>query len=555
MKYYFEKDKELAYIKYDSLEEYERLLRIPYVHKNKSKDTFAVRLPYLTNLNQKFDLLPNSDKDKESLFKRVAKVRYLSSLENKKKHDGFDYDAYLNITKSFKGLYPFQKIGVEYIVKAKKCILADDVGLGKTIQAITALCRLIRRGDIKGSIIIVALASVKYQWLTAINDNVNLDKIPELRDVTVIEGTKSNRRKLYAKKSKVYILNYEQFIYDFADLVHLSRNVDAIVLDEASKVKNPKAQRTKKIKTLMNTIPIKILLTATPIENKLLDLFSLEDFLDKGIFVNYNFFKKKYCVFIQFRLGKFGPLLTKLSGYKNLKDAISKVKGTYLRRTAEMVGVQLPKFIVSLRLVDLFPEQRDLYDKVVANNKMELGEKRSILHQICSDPSQLDIAKIEKSAKIEELLYLMENELSNSKVIVFSFYRRFTNALYKRLKAYNPLYIHGGTSSRNREDYRLAFNNTEKHRVLIMTSAGEMGVDVPTASVVVNMDLPDNPSRLKQRCGRLRRLSSKHKNVRIINILARNTIEQNTVKNIFNKMKLFTAFFNEDTPNLVSDSK
>ena len=555
MKYYFEnRDSELISVKAESLEEHERLLRLRYVLKNKKKDVFKVTIKYLVNLHRIFKIEPESLKDKEILEEKIKKLRYLVSLENKLKHDGFNYQVYLK--KKAAKLYEFQKVGIEYLVKAKHAILADDVGLGKTIQTITALCHLIKKKEITGKIIIITRSSIKYQWLSSFKEFVDFDVVPELKkNIIVIEGGRKRRNELYKKNAKVYLMNYEQFIHDFKPLVLLSRDIDAVVVDEASKIKNPDAQRTKRIKTLLNNCSIKYLLTATPLENKLLDLYSLVEFLDRKVFLTIDWFKKKYCEFMRFRLGYTGPMITKIKRYKNLNDAKQKIKGLYLRRTAEMVGVQLPKFIVQLRLVDLSKEQQKYYDKIKANDELSISMKMQLLHQICNDPSKLTGGAIKKSAKIDELLNELENNDEGTKAIIFSQYKKFTDAIFKQLKKYKPLYIHGGTSPRDREKFRKMFNKQKDRNILIMTSAGEEGVDAPAGSVVYNMDLPDNPSRLKQRCGRIRRLSSKFKTVRIVNILTRNTIEEKTVKNIFKKMSLFTKFFSEDNANLVSNKR
>ncbi len=558
MRYYFEKGKELAYIKAESLEEHEILLRIPYVRKSKTKSVFGVSIKYLVNLNRGHELTPDTPADKDILRKRIDKIRYLDSLSNELKHKGFNYQVYLR--KSAFKMHGFQQVGVEFLVKAKKCILADDVGLGKTIQALVSLCHVFHNKEITGKVIIITKSSCKYQWKDAIRELIDTEKTPELKKnrVVVVHGSRKRRREMYNDPNiKVYLMNYEQFIHDYASLVMLSRDVEAVIADEASKIKNISAKRTEKIKTLLGQCKIKWSLTAAPIENKLMDLFSLIDFIDRGIFLNVKWFKKKYCEEMSFRLGPYingqpvGPKITKIKSYKNLNDAKLKIKGLYLRRTAEMVGVQLPKFIVTLRLVELEKEQRKLYDKVRDIEGMAIGKKRAALRRIINDPVKFTKGALKKNPKVEELLECLE-ENNEAKAIVFSQYKKFTDLIVKNIKDYNPLYIHGGVGSKDRERYRKAFNKKEKHRVLVMTSAGEEGIDTPSGSIVYNMDLPENPQRLKQRCGRIRRMSSKFKNVRIINIFAIDTIEDKTVKNIFKKMDLFTKFFAEDNANLVS---
>lgn len=533
------------------MQEIEVLTKQLYVYRNKMCSIFFVRFQYLIELARVVTLKPKTPQDKDHLKNLFDKIKHLAALGYQKTYNGYDYSKHLGPNADLT-LKTFQQIGIDFIYNVKSCILADDVGLGKTVQSVMALCRLSSEGFIKKSIMIVAPASIKYQWKNEINKYVNFDVNPEMNDIVIIEGSRKQRVKQYAQKAKIYIVNYELFINDFNELAQFGKFVDAIVVDEASKIKTPTAQRTRKINVLMGSAPIKMLLTATPIENKLLDLYSLCHFIDKSIYISYAHFEKTYCRFVKYQLGKTGIFVKKLVGYENLKDAKLKISGRYLRRTVDMVGEQMPKFIIQLRTVDLLPEQKKLYEHI-KNSEYEFRIAQiHDLHAACNAPEILSPDIIAKSAKIDELLDLLENELSNEKVVIFSYYKRFTDVIVQKLKKYNPLYIHGGVTPMNREKYKQMFNQIDKYRAMVMTSAGEFGIDFPSASVVINMDLPENPSRLKQRCGRVRRLSSKFKNVRIINIFANDTIETKTVERIFKKMSLFERFFEEDTPDLVA---
>jgi SNF2 family DNA or RNA helicase len=553
MIYYFDpkQNPEFAYLNSETMEEHEVLSKQLYVYRDKMKSIFFVKFQYLVELSRVVTLKPQYPKDKDHLKGLFDKIKALDAICQQKTYDGYDYNKHLNPDSEIQ-LKTFQQWGCDFIYQVKSCILADDVGLGKTIQSVLALCRLSTDGFIKNSIMIVAPASIKYQWKNEIRKYVNPKTNPELDDIEIIEGSKEDRLECYNKKAKIYIVNYELFINDFDKLMKFSRTMDAIIVDEASKIKTPSAQRTRKLNVLMGNTPIKMLLTATPIENKLLDLYSLCHFIDKSIYISYAHFEKTYCRFMKFQLGRTGVWIKKLVGYQNLGDAKLKIAGRYLRRTVDMVGEQMPKFIIQLRTVDLLPEQRKLYDKIKDDDYEFRIAQIHDLHSACNAPEILGSDIIAKSAKINELLDLLENELSSEKVIIFSYYKRFTDVIVQKLKKYNPLYIHGGVTPQDREKFKQMFNKMEKYRAMVMTSAGEYGIDFPSASVVINMDLPDNPSRLKQRCGRVRRLSSKFKNVRIINIFAKDTIETKTVERIFKKMALFERFFEEDTPDMVA---
>lgn len=556
MFYYFKESPFFAYLKYENVEEMELFEKLPYIYKRKRKTEFFVRFQYLVELSRLLRCKPATKKDLKILTKSFDKSKELDQLSKKLSKPDFDHKVYLD---KESWLYPliaeFQQVGADYLFAARKCILADDVGLGKTIQTIMALCRMVALKVVKQKTLIVTQATIKHQWKNEILEHVDLHLLPYFREIAVVTGKRKERKKVYESSKKILIVNYEQFLHDFGEIFSISKTVDCIVCDEASYIKNPRAKRTMKMKSIMYNVPVKILITATPIENKLLDLYSLCQFLDKSVFVNYKYFEQSYCNFMRFRLGKHGPLIKKLSKqdpYKNIADAKFKIRGFYIRRTVDMVGVQLPEFLPpQLRLVKLCPEQRKLYDKIKRTQFVSTQKQKHLLLEACNVPEHFSDSLIGKSSKIKELISMIEGELSGKKIIVFCFYKRFMNVLYKKLKKYHPLYIHGGTPHKKREKYRQMFNKLDKYKIILLTGAGERGIDLPAASVLINLDLPENPSRLKQRCGRPRRLSSKHKHITIINILAKNTIEEKTIKTVFSKMELFQKFFTEDHPDLV----
>ena len=173
------------FLKAENIDEFESLEKLLYVKKNKTRDLFCVRFQYLLDLNAVFKLKPESDLDKKYLLSLFNHIKYLKSLSSQVKGSAFDYSKYISPASTIK-LQEFQRIGADYIFSAKKCILADDVGLGKTIQTILAICRGIEEGLIKNSILIVAPASVKYQWKNEILDNIRLDLFPEFKSIVIV---------------------------------------------------------------------------------------------------------------------------------------------------------------------------------------------------------------------------------------------------------------------------------------------------------------------------------------------------------------------------------
>lgn len=340
MKYCFDRKKnpELASLFYETFDEGDVLPRQPYVFRNKRETEFFVRFQYLIDLARVTDLKPRTPADKAHLQRLFDEVKKSQSVCLQKTYAGYDYSQHLNPQAGIT-LKPFQQIGCDFIYKEKKCILADDVALGKNLQAILALCRMSSEGIIKQSIMIVASIANKKQWENDLRKYINFKINPELEDITIIGGAKNTKLKRFQKKSKIYILNHALFAWNRNDIELLSERIDALIVDDAVKIKDPTKDRTRNITNLMKKTPVKLFLTNGAIDEKNLgDLYPLCNLIDKTIFVGHKVFEKIYGKLEPFRVGKLRFL--KITGYKNVKDAMQKMAGSYLRRTADMVKGQ-----------------------------------------------------------------------------------------------------------------------------------------------------------------------------------------------------------------------
>src|SRR6476661_739307 len=236
-------------------------------------------------------------------------------------------------------LYDFQARGAVFLACRGRSILGDDMGLGKTAQTMAAVELLARERGIR-RVLVVAPASVKYQWEGEIRKFTD-------RSVQVVEGLKDAREELYAQDAFYKLVNYEQVVRDL-DLMNAWRP-DVVVLDEAQRIKNWESKTSRAVKKLQSRYAI--VLTGTPLENRLEELYSIVQFVDDR------------------RLGPAFEFLSEhrvlddkgnLTGYRNLDKIRERLAPILLRRTRAGVLGQLPERTDSTRFVELAEAQRTL---------------------------------------------------------------------------------------------------------------------------------------------------------------------------------------------------
>ncbi|MFC1636527.1 DEAD/DEAH box helicase [Planctomycetota bacterium] len=436
-------------------------------------------------------------------------------------------------------LYPYQRKGAVFAAKAGRSLIADDMGLGKTIQAIAAVEILSRTVGIE-RVLIVSPTSLKHQWKQEIEKFCG-------RSAEVVEGLIAKRAALYASDSFYKITNYEVIHRDH----ELIRNwaPDMIILDEAQRIKNWKTRRARSVKKLDSRYAI--VLTGTPLENRLEELHSIIEFVDR------------------FRLGPMFRFLAehqhvddvgKVIGYHNLSKIAKSLEPILVRRTKQEVLKELPDRLDKNYFVPMTKEQmkhheenRETVARIVAKWR-RLGflsetDQRILMIALqnmrmsCNSTYLLD-KKTDFGVKADELISVLEEtfERPDMKVVVFSQWLGTHKLLVDRLESTkrNFVLFHGGIASRKRLDLIKQFKNDPECRVFLSTDAGGVGLNLQNASTVVNMDLPWNPAVLEQRIGRLHRLGQ-HRPVRVVNFVAQGTIEHGMLSLLSFKQSLFSG--------------
>ncbi|WP_020468432.1 DEAD/DEAH box helicase [Zavarzinella formosa] len=437
-------------------------------------------------------------------------------------------------------LYDYQLRGAIFMACRGRSILGDDMGLGKTIQTMAAIEILARERGVS-RVLVIAPASVKYQWETEIRKFTG-------RAVQVVEGLKDVREEQYSEECFYKLVNYEQVVRDLDLLNKWEPHV--VVLDEAQRIKNWEAKTSRAVKKLVS--PYAMVLTGTPLENKLEELYSIVQFVDDRRLGPAFEFLHEHRV-----LDEKGNLV----GYQNLDRIRERLAPILLRRTRGEVLTQLPARTDSTLFVELKPEQKAPYDEqVVALARLlqkglltDVDRKRilaciSNMRLICDSTFLFD-KETNVSPKLEEFRAVVEELMSSGehKAVIFS---QWETMLNKAAEVLNDLgvgftLLHGGMSGKERRAVMARFKEKDC-RMFLSTDAGGVGLNLQEADTVMSLELPWNPAVLEQRIARVHRMGQQRP-VRVINFVTRNSIEERVMASLEAKRSLFGSVFDGDS--------
>jgi SNF2 family DNA or RNA helicase len=420
-------------------------------------------------------------------------------------------------------LFPYQEEGIRFAGRAGRCLLADDMGLGKTIQAI-GTAELLKRDYGITKVLIICPTSLKYQWKNEIQKFAG-------SSVRVIEGLPHVREKQYRGEEFYKIVSYQTASNDFKEIS--ATFPDLVILDEAQRIKNFLTKTSRNIKRIPSTYAL--VLTGTPLENKLEELYSVVQFLDPFVLGPFHEFLARH---------QLTSDTGKITGYRDLNLIGERLSDLMLRRKKSDVLMELPERMDKLLLVPMTEKQLVLHDEfktVVARlvlkwrrlgflpekDRQRLMINLNLMRMVCDSTYVLD-QETRHDTKIDELMNILEEIFNegDEKVVVFSQWERMTRIVSGELNArgIGYEYLHGGVPAVKREALFTNFNTDPDKRVFLSTDAGGTGLNLQTASYMVNLDIPWNPAVLEQRIGRIHRMGQKNK-VSIINMVSAGTIE------------------------------
>ncbi|MDZ5471026.1 SNF2-related protein (plasmid) [Bacillus sp. 31A1R] len=420
-----------------------------------------------------------------------------------------------------------------------KAILADEVGLGKTIEAGLILKEYMIRGLVKKVLILVP-ASLVTQWSIELNSKFYIPAVAQRKsyvweqcDVVVssIDTAKRNPHR---------------------DIIY-NQDYDLIIIDEAHKLKNNKTRNYEFVQNLKKKFCL--LLTATPIQNRIEEIFNLVSLLKPGHLGNEAVFYEKY-----------KRDARSLNDDSHLKEIVNKVM---IRNRRADTGIEWTKRHVETIPIEFSKEERDLYESVTElrndedwaatsafsvmtlqreacssreavfytlRNMLKKQENPTKEYQECIQGLISKVEAVRKNSKAEKALELIQK--INDKVIIFTEYRATQIFLqwYFKQNGISSVPFRGGFKRGKKDWMRELF---QKHvQVLIATEAGGEGINLQFCNHIINFDLPWNPMRLEQRIGRIHRLGQE-KDVMIYNFATKDTVEEHVLKLLYEKISLF----------------
>lgn len=418
-----------------------------------------------------------------------------------------------------------------------RAILADEVGLGKTIEAGLILKEYMLRGLVKNALILVP-ASLVNQWVEELNSKFHIPAFAQRKNYRW-NGNNIIVSSLDTAKRSPHRENILENEYDF------------VLIDEAHKLKNHKTKNYEFVRQIKKKYCL--LLTATPIQNDLMEIFNLIAILRPGHLGDVATFKQKYA-------GKTGKL--KADAY--LKQLIERVM---IRNTRENTDLKPSNRLVETIWVEFTEVEKSFYERIEQLNIVhDTFTKMTLLREICSsrEACYLSLLKLHNTRTDhgEELKTLINNlnqlphhskarrtvelikTIGDEKVIIFTEYRATQIYLqwYLQQHGITSVPFRGGFK-RGKKDWMIQLFK-EKAQVLIATEAGAEGINLQFCHHMINYDLPWNPMKIEQRIGRIHRFGQEN-DVKIYNLSIKDTIEEHILSILYEKIRLFENVIGE----------
>jgi SNF2 family DNA or RNA helicase len=475
---------------------------------------------------------------------RAKLVEHLANVERSRTQA--TYNGRLTAT-----LLPYQRIGAGFMQVARRALLADQMGLGKTVQTIAA-CEGTKR------VLVLCPASNKYGWRDEIAKFGSNDDT-----VAVVDGDAHERAEAWRTDARWKIANYELLLRP-GDLSEMRRGWDAVICDEATRISNGKAKTTIALKTV--PADKKYALTGTPVSNRPSDVWSIVDWLYPGLLGTWGQFLEAYAVFDDW--GERG----KIVGFKDLQGLSARLAPVMLRRTKPEVLKDLPPKTVQDVVFDLSKEEWKVYDAVKTGimagltsaqfdeDRGSLGEimvKMLRLKQVTGSTALVGDGSA-GSTKLEVLCEKLGDVIAGGeKALVFTQFAEMAKIISRRLTADGVVHrvIMGEVAHEDRQRFVNEFNDDENvpllnmpgdiPKVMVMTEAGAYGLNLQAASYVINFDLPWSIAKTLQREDRAHRMGQARA-VTILNLVARGTIDEYVAKVLKRKNREAVEILKDD---------
>jgi len=423
----------------------------------------------------------------------------------------------------------YQHRGFSWLYKNSRLglgsLLADDMGLGKTLQVITALQKFKEEGALKRNpALVIAPTTLLSNW------KAEIEKFAPSLNAMIFHGT---ARKASFNEADVIITTYGIARTENEKLC--KQPWHALVIDEAQNIKNTETAQTKAVKKIRSDI--KIAMSGTPVENRLMEYWSILDFTNPGYMGNTSWFNEEYAKPIELNQDK-----KRLEKFRNITSPF------IMRRvkTDKTIINDLPDKIENNQFCNLTKEQAALYKSITHDLMQEVenaeGINRrgivlkllTILKQVCNHPLQYlkngNGVKPEQSGKMMLLLQLLENIYENGeKVLIFSQYQEMGKILRTAIHEHfgkKSLQLHGGNTRKERDEMVHSFQTNPLSDTFILSlKAGGTGLNLTVGNHVIHYDLWWNPAAEAQATDRAFRIGQQ-KNVMVHRMITKGTLEE-----------------------------
>lgn len=478
--------------------------------------------------------------------------------------------------------YPYQKVGAHFMADRGQAAIFDGVGLGKTPQIIGA-CQILMNRGVANKVLIVTLAALKRQWAREIEKFAGEQAI-------AVYGSPAKRKKLikgFASRPdvKYLVVNYEtlrsaQYMKEIKKIPF-----DVCALDEAQKIKKGVRDNFLDIQPSNNAaacyelkyIPYRFIATATPVQSKAEEIWSLYNFINPEILGPWEFFRERYCKYNN----RFG-----ITGSQNLDEIYQRISPYFIRRTKEMPEIQqqLPKVqhshvfldmtdtqikiqnylldkldemkeasrgVSSSKVVNgmlLGPEQqKERYDGIIQGLQtflVENADSPELLAHPDSSPmahgiirelglSHKDVRKSPKMDNLKEFIGQIMNDEPSSKIVIFTEYEKMARLIYDNV---DHAVLYTGQISEKEKDRAITnFREDPNTRIFISTSAGSTGLNLQISNYMIHFDLPYTWTDVEQRNGRIDRTGNPFPNITMYYYIMSESFDEHLLELLYKK--------------------
>lgn len=446
----------------------------------------------------------------------------------------------ITVPKTLNGtLRPYQERGFKWLyantMRGFGSCLADDMGLGKTVQVLSLLLKIKEEGSLTKPALVVCPTTLVGNW------HKECSKFAPSLKVFIYHGT---HRTLELKGNDVIITTYGLLRRDLDEFK--DKDWDFVIVDEAQNIKNPDAGQTIAVKSLK--AKISIAMTGTPVENRLTELWSIFDYINKGYLGNLRGFQQNYANIIEKHRDE--------ERIQKLKLATAPFTMRRLKSDKSIIS-DLPEKIIFDEYCYLTKEQAALYEKVLENSFKEMQGKTGIhrkghifklitaLKQICNHPvhyTKTGSLNKDLSGKTEKTFSIIEQILEqNEKTILFTQYKEMGEILVKLLRdgfKMEAPFFHGSLLMKERDEMVEAFQANDDIKLMIISlKAGGTGLNLTAATNVIHYDLWWNPAVEDQATDRTHRIGQTH-NVIVYRLITLGTFEERIDEMIKSKKQL-----------------